>query len=842
MKFGSGIFAWLRSKPIVATAWLALVAALMPLARGQSDAGGLQQRGIQRLDAYVEHFRKTFDQRSLLPELAKAEIELTTSAAGFLRGGNEPAAAYSLIKAGDSCRFLNQPQRALEHYDEALRLARKATSTTNQTLALLGRARTEAYVLKQSAPASEHFREAIRVSAGLSDRTHLFNALGGWGSMQAEQGDLIGAADTYARAFTLASELKDDKLLFYAYLDRGDIYQKFAEKCDFQRTFQPCYEQLDLARKDYTAALELAQKLGYDGLARTTQDFIKRLEVRRQMFRTQEQASQHLEKSSLFSPKAPKDVHVSETFTSGSGGIPPGFFGLVQQSGVMDVGDARSFYVRGLYHSMQGEDGPALVAYLKAVDLLDADRRNLRDETGERAILDDRINFYYEPIQTLLQQRRYAEAFALMERSRSRAMTDLIFSGKVALSGAEESGLFGRLQVSRSRIARLQKDVFEARLAADRDRHAEAIKQQETEIARFQQEYDQTAAELARKAPKFGELTAPRSISLERLQQTLRQQQADLLYYLVVEQAVILWHVNGDGSHVRSVFLPRKILPTKVETLRNSMKSDKARFDEQVAREMFLFLIQPALGWIKSKHLIIVAHEDLHYVPFQAFLDPSDNTFLGERFAVTYVPNATLLAEMTPAGPINQGRLLAVSNQSIEDESKEIEGLGLRELYPGRHKLLTDASESEVKRAVGEYELLHLSVHGLFDAREPMLSCLELNKSGTDDGRLTAAEIFGLPLQRARLVTLSACETGQSVTTHANEILGLQRALLYAGAQSLILSAWKVDATATGLWMQTFYREAQTKPLPEAARLSLIEVKKKYPQPYYWAPFQMVGR
>jgi CHAT domain-containing protein len=104
--------------------------------------------------------------------------------------------------------------------------------------------------------------------------------------------------------------------------------------------------------------------------------------------------------------------------------------------------------------------------------------------------------------------------------------------------------------------------------------------------------------------------------------------------------------------------------------------------------------------------------------------------------------------------------------------------------------------------------------------------------------------MFGLPLQKARLVVLSACETGRIQATHSNEIQGMTRGLLYAGANSLLLSSWKVDSQSTALWMQTFYREAQTHSLPEAARRALVAVKSvdRYSHPYYWAPFVVIGK
>src|SRR5262249_39551178 len=101
-----------------------------------------------------------------------------------------------------------------------------------------------------------------------------------------------------------------------------------------------------------------------------------------------------------------------------------------------------------------------------------------------------------------------------------------------------------------------------------------------------------------------------------------------------------------------------------------------------------------------------------------------------------------------------------------------------------------------------------------------------------------------LALDNVELVTLSACESGRIRTTRSNDIQGIQQALLFAGAQSLLVSAWKVDSAATSLWMQTFYREAQTKPPAEAAREAIrrLRADAKYNHPFYWAPFLLIAR
>ena len=91
-------------------------------------------------------------------------------------------------------------------------------------------------------------------------------------------------------------------------------------------------------------------------------------------------------------------------------------------------------------------------------------------------------------------------------------------------------------------------------------------------------------------------------------------------------------------------------------------------------------------------------------------------------------------------------------------------------------------------------------------------------------------------------MVLSARETGPAKATRANELIGMQRALLHAAANHQILPAWKEDPESTQLWMTTFYREAQSKPFSEAARLALVAVKSKYNHPHHWSPFLLIGK
>jgi CHAT domain-containing protein len=246
----------------------------------------------------------------------------------------------------------------------------------------------------------------------------------------------------------------------------------------------------------------------------------------------------------------------------------------------------------------------------------------------------------------------------------------------------------------------------------------------------------------------------------------------------------------------------------------------------------------------KSHHLLVIPPEELTSIPFQVLLNPEDGKYAGETFDISYAPSATVLAAMGKGPLLESGNLLAVADPAIHDASDEVRSIGA--LYPGRSKVEAqkETSKEDVASWVSNYNLVHLSVHGKFIVRDPLLSYLQFRPTPSDDGRLTAAEMFGLPLKKDSLVVLSACETGRSAASHAGELIGMVRSLLYAGAANLVLSSWEVNAASTKLWMNTFYREGQTKEPSEAARLALIAVKSQpdFNHPFFWAPFLLTGK
>jgi CHAT domain-containing protein len=180
-----------------------------------------------------------------------------------------------------------------------------------------------------------------------------------------------------------------------------------------------------------------------------------------------------------------------------------------------------------------------------------------------------------------------------------------------------------------------------------------------------------------------------------------------------------------------------------------------------------------------------------------------------------------------------------------------------------------EATEENLKNCVSP-SMLHIATHGYFFEDEklikddkmklmgydkekfrlnPMLrSGLLLSGAnaslsgkqldGAENGILTSYEASYLNLENTELVVLSACETGLGKIVNGTGVYGLRKSIKDAGAKNIIMSLWKVDDKITQEFMTTFYLNWFSGiTIKEAFNKTQLEIKSKYPQPYYWGAF-----
>jgi CHAT domain-containing protein len=260
-----------------------------------------------------------------------------------------------------------------------------------------------------------------------------------------------------------------------------------------------------------------------------------------------------------------------------------------------------------------------------------------------------------------------------------------------------------------------------------------------------------------------------------------------------------------------------------------------------ILQKLYLLLMAPLAAELAPyQRLIIVPHGPLHYLPFQTLHD--GRAHLLERHEVCYLPGASFLRYCREAQPADDG-LLAVGH-SYEGRLFHAvrEAQAVAHLWQGQAVLEDAATLAQIRKQAPRSRILHLATHGDFRPDNPLFSGLALA-----DGWLTTLDIFTLRL-RASLVTLSACQTGRSVVGGGDELLGLMRAFLSAGAASLVSTLWAVEDRSTAQLMHTFYQKlAQGWTKGSALRQAQLQFihgqpeAEKYRHPYFWGPFFLVG-
>ena len=150
---------------------------------------------------------------------------------------------------------------------------------------------------------------------------------------------------------------------------------------------------------------------------------------------------------------------------------------------------------------------------------------------------------------------------------------------------------------------------------------------------------------------------------------------------------------------------------------------------------------------------------------------------------------------------------------------------------------------------LAQYRIIHFATHGFVDYEHPELSGLVLSlvdeNGQPQDGYLRLYDIYNLKLS-ANLVVLSACNTALGKQIKGEGLIGLTRGFMYAGADGVVASLWKVDDDATAALIARFYEAMFVKGLPPAAALREAQLwmsqQERWRAPYFWAAFIIQGR
>lgn len=287
---------------------------------------------------------------------------------------------------------------------------------------------------------------------------------------------------------------------------------------------------------------------------------------------------------------------------------------------------------------------------------------------------------------------------------------------------------------------------------------------------------------------------------------------AVLAEYLITNAGTVLFLVRPDRDEPEIVLLDVAREDLREATAVSFGHGDMAQLDLATWDEPFRPLVEPLRQRCTKGELVwLVPHDILHRVPLHAV--KVDGRALIEDNPVCYTPSASVMryCRTKGSGRLQSALVLADSRADMPLVHARVQALAIGRLF-GTSKVCIGeaASENAVDSGLTNdgVDVLHLACHGVFDLADAMGSGVLLAPDGARDSvdqRLTARDLLRLRM-RTELVTLSACESGLSEQRPGEELVGLTRALIYAGAPSVVVSLWSVDEISTSMLMEAFYR------------------------------------
>lgn len=340
-------------------------------------------------------------------------------------------------------------------------------------------------------------------------------------------------------------------------------------------------------------------------------------------------------------------------------------------------------------------------------------------------------------------------------------------------------------------------------------------------------------------------------LSLPEIQARLPDQ-VQLVQYAVLPDELAIWTLSRARFNFIEKRIPAAELEKRIDDYRSALIGKAPAIElNQAGKELYGLLIPAEIA--SDKQICLVPDKALHQLSFASLVSP-DGKYLLEEHSVFYAPSASLLVLSSENAQrkerlVNEN-LLSVGNPDFDREengnlpdlgSAEAEAHSIARAYHNSVELLgDDATRKRFLDNLTSANVIHFAGHFIANPQSPANSKLLLA-----GGELRSSELGSYPLPQAKLVVLSACETGFERYDQSEGAIGIARIFLALGAPIVIASKWQIDSEPTKDLMIAFHRNRKLNTLSSAENLRQAQLQVlrngQTAAPYYWAAFSLFG-
>lgn len=334
-----------------------------------------------------------------------------------------------------------------------------------------------------------------------------------------------------------------------------------------------------------------------------------------------------------------------------------------------------------------------------------------------------------------------------------------------------------------------------------------------------------------------------------------------LIQYAVVKDRVLIWLVSKDNFRQYVSEAPAEVLKQAVENFLQAIQVKDTNRQKELSQQLYWILFQPIENDLNpNDEICLIPDKILSHLPFAALISARTGNYLLADYKLLTAPSANVfLISSENARRFERSdteKVLSVGNPIFDRRefsslsllpSARREAITIADYYASSKPLLeTEATKATFLKKFPEADIVHFAGHYVVNENAPMLSGFLMTGNGKE-GTLTNYELLSLNSSKAKLIVLSACETGIEKYYDGEGMIGAGRTFLALGVPLIVASQWQVDSEATAELMSEFHhRRTQDKiSTVEALRLAqlgaLRSEREDFRQPFYWAGFGVIG-